>query len=42
MVIALCDNSSHQGAGRRFAHHGVSLLEVMMDSAVPLLYAQKR
>ena len=27
---------------RGLAHHGVSLIEVMVDSAVPLLYAQKR
>jgi benzoylformate decarboxylase len=26
---------------RGLAHHGVSLIEVMVDSAVPLLYAQK-
>src|SRR6195256_6652685 len=27
---------------RGLAHDGVSLIEVMVDSAVPLLYAQKR
>jgi benzoylformate decarboxylase len=26
---------------RGLAHHGVSLIEVTVDSAVPLLYAQK-
>ena len=26
---------------RRMAHDGVSLIEVMVDSAVPLLYAKK-
>jgi benzoylformate decarboxylase len=26
---------------RGLAHHGVSLIEVMVDSAVPLLYARK-
>ena len=30
------------GAARALAHDGVSLVEVMVDSAVPLLYAQKR
>jgi len=27
---------------RGLAHQGVSLIEVMVDSAVPMLYAQKR
>jgi len=26
---------------RGLAHHGVSLIEVIVDSAVPVLYAQK-
>jgi len=26
---------------RGLAHHGVSLIEVMVDSAVPVLYARK-